>query len=186
MSKPIRIYLAAPFNRKEEAKEARTKLQEAGFVVTSRWIDFSGEELDYNSTDDFPVFQEQAVNDVTDIANADVLVMLNLEYSEGKMFELGLATAAGKACIIVGNRTHTFHFLNYPVVGDVETAIELIRQWENVRDDFSKQIEDLVDVHKRALSVGDLATSIAIKDELLSKYNVVLDDVTGGTQWRVQ
>ena len=126
----IKIYLAAPWTRKDEAIAARTVLQDADFEVTSRWLEASGDfaKDGYDSNEAY--FEAQAIHDVQDILNANVLVMLNLEYSEGKMFELGLAMGLNRPTILVGEKTHTFHYLPFPKVPDLNGAIEIINKWK--------------------------------------------------------
>ena len=127
----IKIYCAAPWTRKEEAKDARTKLQEAGFEVTSRWLEASGDFAKDGYDSDEAYFEAQAIHDVQDILNANVLVMLNLEPSEGKMFELGLALGLNRPSILVGEKTHTFHYLPFPKFPTLTEAIELINKWKS-------------------------------------------------------
>lgn len=134
-----KVYVAGPWKRKEEAAAARLAFEEAGFAVTSRWIDVSGDfEKDGYPTEE-AYFKAQAEYDVKDVIAADILVMLNLEPSEGKMFELGLAMGLYKPSIIVGERTHTFHYLPVPRVSTVGAAIELSKQWI---EDYEKSITE--------------------------------------------
>lgn len=110
MSDRINYYLAAPFVRKDEARTARLLIaQELGWVCTSRWIDNHVsplEELDEN------VAREESETDLQDVAEADIMILLNLEKSEGKMFEAGYAFALDIPVAIIGTPTSIFHHLD--------------------------------------------------------------------------
>src|SRR3990167_4537398 len=131
----IKVYLAAPWKRKDEAKLGKIQLEEAGLEVTSRWIDLvKGEDVI-----DFKFFEEEAIHDVQDVYRADILILLNLEKSEGKSAEMGMALAWNKPVIIVGERSNIFHYLPMPIISNLNAAIELIRQWEA---DYYKKLEE--------------------------------------------
>lgn len=99
MTPDMHIYLAAPWTRKEEAKVVRDQLVAAGYIVTSRWLDFVATPGD-NYTHE--TMRREAENDIADISNSDVMVVLNLEKSEGKATEQGIALARGVPVIAVG------------------------------------------------------------------------------------
>lgn len=109
------LYLAAPWDMREQAKEVRTLFQQAGWTVTSNWLDWPN---DHEPTDD--ELQHEAIADLADIASSDLLVVLNWqargEETSGKAVETGYALAKGIPVIIVGERSNVFHFLPYVTV----------------------------------------------------------------------
>jgi nucleoside 2-deoxyribosyltransferase len=111
----MRVYLAAPWIHRAEARQAREKLTAAGYDVNSRW-------LDVDETTTSP--EVEAVNDMTDILSSDALVVLNLAKSEGKACETGMAIVAGMPVISVGDGHNIF--LKLPTVRRVETLHEAI------------------------------------------------------------
>ena len=138
MNPKIKVYLACPWKRKDEAKLGKIQLEEAGLEVTSRWIDLHGDKEKEDPLD-FKYFEEEAIHDVQDVYRADILILLNLEKSEGKAAETGMALAWNKPVILVGERSNIFHYLPMPIVSNLNAAIELIRQWEA---DYYKKLEE--------------------------------------------
>src|SRR3990167_9667545 len=133
----LRVYIAAPFPRKKEARAAKALLEKEGFIVTSRWIDLHG-DVDKLDPSVQSYLEEQSLNDVEDVFDADVLVLLNIEKSEGKATECGLALAEGIPVILVGERTNIFHWL--PVITKVYDLVEAV---EKLRG-FEKEIGELI------------------------------------------
>jgi hypothetical protein len=114
----VKIYVAAPWKRKADARVAADTLELAGHVVTSRWIDYHGD------TDDPEELASEAINDMEDIDEADVFLLLNLEPSEGKAVETGIALVEGLEVIGVGQPSNVFHYL--PDILWVDTLAEAI------------------------------------------------------------
>ena len=128
------IYVAAPWKRKDEAREAKCILEKEGFIVTSRWIDLHG-DVDKMDPSTRAYIEEQSIHDVEDVYDADVLVLLNLEKSEGKACETGMALAEGIPVILVGERTNIFHWLPVIVqVDNLQGAISQLKEWSKVID----------------------------------------------------
>ena len=126
----MRLYIAAPWSEKEKAaKAAQVALMEAGHEVTSRWIDRDPDpEPDYS---DGSKYRGEAINDIEDIINANMVVLLNPDTpSQGRHVETGIAVAMLKPVIVVGERTNVFHHLRCPRVDTVEEAIAELKQWE--------------------------------------------------------
>jgi nucleoside 2-deoxyribosyltransferase len=102
------VYLAARFSRRFEMQGYRADLQRAGFVVTSRWID--------NSDDDDANALRCGRIDIEDIELADILIAFpdpprSTNSRGGHFFEEGYAHGLGRRVIVVGNRSHVFHYL---------------------------------------------------------------------------
>ncbi len=113
---PVKIYLAAPWVAKEQAKQVAAQLEAEGFVLTSRWINHHsvavGKTYDEQMRDHGDIMREQAIEDVLDIYAADVFVILNLEKSEGKATELGIAFTLGLPIALIGERSRNiFYYL---------------------------------------------------------------------------
>lgn len=122
-----KVYLAAPFVYKIYAQRVRSAFEAAGIRVTSRWLDFQlprGESVASAAT-----LRKEAEYDLEDLNDADALVLLNLEKSEGKAFEQGYAVACGLPVIGIGAPANcVFHHLSwYTWVETVRDAITVIR-----------------------------------------------------------
>ncbi len=110
------VYLAAPWVRRIQARIARRALQDAGYVVTSRWLD-----VDETKTTQ----AAEAQNDFDDLVQCDALVVLNLEKSEGKAVEQGIALGRKMPIIAVGEeRLNVFqHLPRIKLVPTLDAAI---------------------------------------------------------------
>ncbi len=132
------IYLAGPWHRKPDVRLARAQFEAAGIRVLANWIDHhsgahSAEEL-----------QEQAYTDLMQINEADGIVVLQLEKSEGKSAEMMYAycnyrhsepdSFLLRPIIVVGehdieNPVNIFHYLpGVTRVHTIEEAISALRQ----------------------------------------------------------
>ncbi len=113
----VRVYIAAPYPLRRNAVALMKALEDAGIVVTSRW-------LKENDT----LADEHACNDLDDVARADLLVALNPpEWAEkgtgGRHVELGYALALHKWILLVGPRTNMFHYLSSIMQVDGEPIV---------------------------------------------------------------
>lgn len=134
----IKVYVAAPWVHKDAAKAAATQLEEAGFEVTSRWLNLP-DGPPASRTDGTPEFiarmKEEALHDLEDIYYADGMIVLQLAKSEGKAFEQGVAIHLVPNKIIVvspdGTKGNVFQYLEnmYTVVPTLEAAIEEAKDW---------------------------------------------------------
>lgn len=124
------VYVACPWDLKEQAKAAAKRFKAAGWTIASHWFNYTGSGDIANPTQ----FREEALRDVEEVINSDLLVLLNLqkrgEETSGKAVETGLAIACGIPVIVVGGWTNVFHFL--PDVTMVETVEEAIQEAEHV------------------------------------------------------
>ena len=122
---PVKIYLAAPWVKRNYARAWGEKLVGAGFELTRRWWD---EEA---ADDDFDTLKEHALGDLYAVCEADVVVVLNYEKSEGKAVETGAALISGIPVIVVTEgrpRSNIFQTLCTEVTS-VDDAVQLIRSW---------------------------------------------------------
>lgn len=121
----MKVYVAAPWNYKAQARVAADRLLAVGLGVTSRWIDFkeTQDKTDY----EYPgqVMHDEAMHDVEDIDSSDALVYLNYAKSEGKATELGMMIAKRKPIFVVGGKENNV-FLHSDYVRHVHDLDEVI------------------------------------------------------------
>lgn len=117
------VYLAAPWARKPSAIMAKRFLQFYGIDVVSTWT----EQAD---TDDPVEMRRNAMSDRDELYRADVLVLLNLQKSDGKATEMGMALGLEKPVIVVGGREgNIFYWLPEPRhVPHMGAAVDLLLQ----------------------------------------------------------
>lgn len=124
----IRIYIAAPWAHKDKASELKKQFEAAGLEVTSRWMDLHLPKPnvadDGGIAYDEEVLRREAMEDIKDVLECDIYCVFNLEKSEGKAVELGLAIASFKGVVVVGKPLNVFQYLNGMV--RVMTAEEAI------------------------------------------------------------
>lgn len=132
----MKVYVAAPWVRKQEAIAAGEQLKAAGFEVTSRWFYHEGDPNDSTGINEEPYrIRLQAWEDIRDVRSADALVVLNLELSEGKAVETGIAIAADIPMVFVGRRSNIFQTLGTEVA-TLEDAIRELNAYRVYRQQF--------------------------------------------------
>ena len=103
----MKVYIAAPFNRREEAREARNILMTKGYKSVSRWIDT-------HLTEKISEKQKraEALEDFRDIQSAGLMILLNGKSTAGGMHvEMGYALSEGIPIFLVGKPSSVFHHL---------------------------------------------------------------------------
>lgn len=119
----MRIYIAAPWVRRREARLASEIVEAAGHQVVSRWLTVHG------GNDDPAVLAREAQNDIDDVRAVEALILLNYQKSEGKAVETGIALALAMPIIVVGKPTNIFHHLPDVVLVDtLDEALEFLRK----------------------------------------------------------
>lgn len=108
----MRIYIAAPYPLRDEAIAAMERLETAGHTITSRWLKSPDELAD-----------EHARKDLADVEAADLLLAMNPPNwgntgTGGRHVEFGYALALGKRIVVIGVRSHIFHYLDYVEILD--------------------------------------------------------------------
>lgn len=122
----MKVYIAAPWVRKADAIAAGELFEAEGHVVTSRWFYHEGDPNDpTGALSSIDAIRHQATEDIIDVRRADRFVVLNLEKSEGKAVETGIALAAGIPIISVGKRSNIFQTLGIQVA-TIEEAIDAL------------------------------------------------------------
>lgn len=119
----MRIYVAGPWAHRHTAKDAAQTLREAGHEIVSRWHDIWA---DADTTDPL-MLEQEAVLDLQDVDASNVVVVLNIEKSEGKALEQGFALALGIPVVVVGARSNVFHYLpQVRIQPDLASALECL------------------------------------------------------------
>lgn len=127
-----RVYVAARFERAEEAEALARELERAGYIVTSQW---HHDESTLALGRTFAEGRAAAEKDLTDLARADALILLtdDVPGRGGKDFEAGYARALRKEIVVVGPRCHVFHYLpDVRHVDDVRTFRMLYLNGEKI------------------------------------------------------
>lgn len=119
----MRIYIAAPYELRNQAIDVMKRLEAKGHVVTSEWLKDVDEEGN-----------ETAVMDLINIIEADVFLLINPAEFErsgtgGRHFETGYAYAKDKRVVILGVRSNIFHHLHnvtiWPSDVDIVEMLEM-------------------------------------------------------------
>lgn len=117
----MNLYVAAPWKHRAAARVAANTLHRAGHLIIARWLGFIGDTTDPQE------LCVEALNDWTDLSRCDTMVLLNLELSEGKAVEQGLALAWGIPIVGVGQPSCVFHYLpSYIWVTTLKGAIDYL------------------------------------------------------------
>lgn len=124
----MKVYIAAPWVRRPEAIAIGEQFKAAGHELTSRWFYHvsDGDPMDATGLTCNPEsIRFQATEDIADVRRAHALVVLNLQKSEGKAVETGIAIAAGIPVISVGTRSNIFQALGIEVA-TVDEALKAL------------------------------------------------------------
>ena len=115
-----KVYIACPFNERDEAKRVRDILLTKGITSTSRWIDTHLTELDLLSDADR---EREALADIADVQRAEEFVYIakGQSTSGGRDIELGYALAEGMKVWFIGEPFSIFHYHpQITIVAEVE------------------------------------------------------------------
>lgn len=112
----IKVYLAAPYGKKDYVKECAQELQNLGIEVTSSWLNephAPGTQMSELTPEQH---QKYAMRDEIDVREADVFVFFTDPTGTivrgGRHVEFGMAVILGKPICVVGNqRENIFHYL---------------------------------------------------------------------------
>ncbi len=130
----MKVYVAAPWVRRPEAILFGQRLTALGHELTCRWFDHPalgsqpGDSSGSSSPDQLGIMR-QALEDIEDVKRADVLIVLNLQKSEGKAVETGIALANRIPVISVGTRSNIFQSLGFEAV-DEDAAIRFLTKMQ--------------------------------------------------------
>ena len=124
----MKIYVAAPWTHKTDAKNYADALEAAGHTITKKWWEHREVPSYLDPAISIPNREEliqQAAEDISGVLEAEALVLLNLAKSEGKAVETGVAvlsallhgngiTISGVSTfILVGGKSNLFHYLPF-------------------------------------------------------------------------
>jgi hypothetical protein len=116
--------------------EIAAQFEAAGHTITDKWWKQENQPIDFQDPRNLEVLENRATADFMGVINADVLVVINSEMSEGKAVEMGIAISRFIPIILVGKRTNIFHFIpSVMPVKDVRAAIKALQ----VRAAFESQ-----------------------------------------------
>ena len=133
------VYLAGPWANRDEVRQAREQLQRAGIQVNAQWLDVemkegAGDTAESQAAAGYDMAAE-AKRDLDDIDDSDMIVVMNLQKSEGKAVEQGLALERGMPVVVVGRRTNVFQYLpQVTVVETLEEAIPFVKGYAAGKD----------------------------------------------------
>jgi hypothetical protein len=112
------VYLASRYSRFEEMQGYAADLKGAGYGVTSRWIYGDHQITDEGLSAEAKQAERTrfAQEDWSDLMRAAICISFTeppraTNSRGGRHVEFGAALAAGKRCIVVGNRENVFHCL---------------------------------------------------------------------------
>lgn len=121
----MKIYLAAPWAHRHTLPPLVAQIRAAGHTLTSRWHD----QWAHVDSHDPVVMRGEAQYDLDDVREAETVLVLNLEKSEGKAVEQGYALALHIPIIVVGDtRFNVFQYLDtVRLVPDLPSALALLQ-----------------------------------------------------------
>lgn len=120
----MKIYVAAPWKNKDDARKVAEQLTAAGLGVRSRWHDTDFRADIYEAPED--IMKSEALKDLADIGDSDTMLYLNMGMSEGKATELGMALIRAIPIYVVGGKQNNV-FLHLPQVNHVASVEEFIK-----------------------------------------------------------
>lgn len=124
----MRVYIAAPWKHKDDAREASLTFEAAGHTITEKWWNHEDVGPMPYSDASKKELSRQALKDICGVADAHRFIFMNLAYSEGKCVELGWAISAGIPIVAVGEPgMNAFHYLDVikwvPTLEDAVNAL---------------------------------------------------------------
>ena len=118
----MRLYVAAPWVHREQAKNAAVFLEDAGHHVQARWL------YQHEDTTDPIRLRQEALHDEQEVHDCEAFILLNLCKSDGKATELGMAHVLKKPIIVVGGADgNVFYYLpNIHHAASLEEVLTLL------------------------------------------------------------
>lgn len=144
----MKIYTAARYARREEILGYAKKLEDAGHIVTARWV--HGEEEGKSQ-------EAIALLDWEDVIKAEMALVFTDPYGSlhkggGRHTELGMAYALKKHVWIVGEKEQVFHSLpgikQFKDIDNVISALSVYKTEPKIYDEtverLSREFDSLV------------------------------------------
>ncbi len=122
----LNVYIAAPYQMRDEALVLMLLLKDEGIGCTASWLTEAAEDDS----------DEAARRDLSDIGRCDAFVAMNPERyrnagTGGRHVEYGYACALGKPLLLFGVVSNVFHRLSVAVV--VEETAQLVLRLNTLR-----------------------------------------------------
>jgi hypothetical protein len=133
------IYLCSRYSRRDELRQVRERLQNAGHTITSEWLDTDwviDAEKEFAASHAPAEFREEyAVKDLDNVLACEILIAFtepsgNGGLRGGRHVEFGAALAWGKKIVVVGQRENIFYF--HPRVQFFQTTEEMLASISDV------------------------------------------------------
>lgn len=126
----MKIYLAAPYSRKDEINKYAAELRAGGVIVTSSWLDEPHKPTTQMQELTHVEHMQYAVQDIKDVQAAKLLVFFidptGSIVRGGRHVEFGIALERRMPIFVVGNqRENIFHHM---------PGVTHFDSWEKVRD----------------------------------------------------
>jgi nucleoside 2-deoxyribosyltransferase len=130
MESTMKVYLAGPYQNKEQIKTCAAEVREAGIIVTSSWLNephkptVGPQDLTYEQN------QKYAIQDIMDVRSAEIFVLFTEPtktiFRAGRHVEFGVAVERGMPIFVVGEEfENIFHYL---------PRVTHFPSWERLRD----------------------------------------------------
>lgn len=119
----MRVYLAGPWATRDQMPGIAARFVEAGHTMSLRWWEHPDVPGTPSAADN-ATMTALAHADFFGVVEADALVVVNAAPSEGKAVETGIALTMCLPVIVIGPRSHIFHYL--PSVRRVDSVDEAI------------------------------------------------------------
>lgn len=117
----IQVYVASRFTNWRAVEALRTILVDEGYAVSSSWARLAGQP-------EGTIARDEAMTDVAEVREADVVVVIPATGVRGTLLEMGLAMGMGKPVIVMpGPLDHIFYEHPYWVhAADAEDLLRLL------------------------------------------------------------
>lgn len=122
------VYIAAPWELREVAKDLAEKLEAKGIGVTHPWWVDEGTTADGFTDEDENFLIQCALSDYNGVRKADAFILLNTQArgyeTSGKAVETGMALAWGCPIFMIGEPSNIFHHL--PNIRKVPNDLDIL------------------------------------------------------------
>jgi nucleoside 2-deoxyribosyltransferase len=131
---PLKVYVAARWDDRDDALLIKDFILKAGLICTSTWLTpHDDQSMDSLKQSAIEKPRQRAIKDFEDIDACDVYLVYSPKKSHrngtgGKHVEMGYAMAKGKPCVLVGERENIFHY--HPTVRVVDGVANFLKLME--------------------------------------------------------
>lgn len=144
----MRVYVAAPFELRAEARALAASLVEAGHESAASWLGPDANEQNMVELASDPEgarkCAEYAARDLAEVAGSDALVLINPpEFARagtgGRLMEAQHALTLGLPVVLVGARTNVFLFHPAVVAAPAEQVADTLPLWAKLVADKKRE-----------------------------------------------